>query len=115
MMTMHELSRKVGTSRSNAHRHIKKLGKVHREGVWIPHLLTDTNKRCKNNIRFLHSYKTLSPETKSGYSTTMLKRRNNGYLQVKPQFQPKAGLHPRKALLCVWWDSKGVIYFEVLK
>lgn len=25
----------------------------------------------------------------------------------------KAGLHPMKVLLCVWWDCKGIIHFEL--
>lgn len=24
----------------------------------------------------------------------------------------KAGLHPKKAMLCIWWDWKGVFYYE---
>ncbi|XP_055711489.1 histone-lysine N-methyltransferase SETMAR-like [Phlebotomus papatasi] len=26
----------------------------------------------------------------------------------------KGGLHPMKVLLCIWWDIRGVIYFELL-
>ena len=32
-----------------------------------------------------------------------------------PQSTPKLGLHPKKALLCVWCSIRGVIHFEVLK
>jgi histone-lysine N-methyltransferase SETMAR len=28
---------------------------------------------------------------------------------------PKQGLHPRKILLCVWWDIRGVIFFELIE
>ena len=31
-----------------------------------------------------------------------------------PQRCAKPGLHPRKVLLCVWWDYKGILYFELL-
>ena len=27
----------------------------------------------------------------------------------------KAGLHPMKVLLCVWWDCRGIIHFELLR
>ncbi|XP_070155184.1 histone-lysine N-methyltransferase SETMAR-like [Polyergus mexicanus] len=27
----------------------------------------------------------------------------------------KTGLHPMKVLLCIWWDRKGIIYFELLR
>ena len=30
-----------------------------------------------------------------------------------PPIIPKAGLHPKK-VLCIWWDWKGVLYYEIL-
>jgi len=27
---------------------------------------------------------------------------------------PKAGLHPKKVMLCIWWDWKGIVYYEFL-
>ena len=31
-----------------------------------------------------------------------------------PPTTMKAGLHPKKAMLCIWWDWKGVLYYELL-
>ena len=31
-----------------------------------------------------------------------------------PPTTPKAGLHLKKVMLCVWWDWKGVLYYELL-
>ena len=31
-----------------------------------------------------------------------------------PPTTPKAGLYPKKVMLCIWWDWKGVLYFELL-
>ena len=30
-----------------------------------------------------------------------------------PPTTPKAGLHPKK-VMCIWWDWKGVLYYELL-
>ena len=27
---------------------------------------------------------------------------------------PKPSLHPKKAMLCIWWNWKGVLYYELL-
>ena len=31
-----------------------------------------------------------------------------------PLTTPKVGLTPNKVMLCIWWDWKGVIYYELL-
>ena len=31
-----------------------------------------------------------------------------------PPNTPKAGLDPKKVMLCIWWDWKGVLYYELL-
>lgn len=45
----------------------------------------------------------------------MYDEKGAGNKQVKVQ-EPvaKAGLHPTKVLLSVWWDCKGIIFFELL-
>ena len=30
-----------------------------------------------------------------------------------PPTTPKASLHPKKGMLCIWWDWKGVPYYEL--
>ena len=32
----------------------------------------------------------------------------------EPPITPKAALHPKKVMLCKWWDWKGVLYYELL-
>jgi len=31
-----------------------------------------------------------------------------------PQTATKAGLHPKKMMLCIWWDIEGIVYYELL-
>ena len=52
---------------------------------------------------------------KSGYCTIMWKRRDHGASEMN-HHQPhqKAGLHPKKVMLCIWCDWKGVLYYELL-
>ena len=49
---------------------------------------------------------------KSGYFTTMLNRRDHGAGPNGPTpSTQKARLHPKTAILCIWWDWKGVLYY----
>ena len=41
-------------------------------------------------------------------------KRSWGKLHEPPPTTPKAGLHPKKVILCIWWDWKGVLYYELL-
>ncbi|GFT85078.1 histone-lysine N-methyltransferase SETMAR [Trichonephila clavipes] len=44
-------------------------------------------------------------------------KRKRQWLSPKepPQKTAKPGLHPKQALLCVWWGIRGIVHFEVLK
>ena len=42
------------------------------------------------------------------------RKRSWGKRNEPPPTTPKAGLHPKKVMLCVWWDWKGVLYYELL-
>ena len=35
--------------------------------------------------------------------------------QKKPTPLVKQDLHPRKTMLCVWWDWEGIIHYELLE
>ena len=41
-------------------------------------------------------------------------KRSWGKGNEPPPTTPKAGLHPKKVVLCIWWDWKGVLYYELL-
>ena len=40
-------------------------------------------------------------------------KRSWGKLNEPPPTTPKAGLHPKKVMLCIWWDWKGVLYYKL--
>ena len=52
---------------------------------------------------------------KSGYCSIMWNgKRSWGKWNEPPPTTPKAGLHAKKVMLCIWWDWKGVLYYELL-
>ena len=42
------------------------------------------------------------------------RKRSWGKSNDPPQTTSKGRLHPRKLLLSVWWDIKGIMFFELL-
>ena len=59
-------------------------------------------------------------EMRSGYSTTTSRRKNTMLSLVnrchRPQHQHHGfNLHDSKIMLCIWWDQKLLVYYELLK
>jgi len=52
---------------------------------------------------------------KNGSFTIMLNEKDLGESGMNHLLvTPKAGLYPKKVMLCVWWDWKGILYYELL-
>jgi len=122
--SIQELSDKLNSSWSTVQEHLAKIGKVSRQGIWIPHNLTENNKLTRLTIcisllsrqqsdPFLHRIIT-GDEKWVLYVNNKRKRQWLSHGQT-PIPTAKDDLHPKKVLLCVWWDSIGIIHFELLK
>jgi len=51
---------------------------------------------------------------KNGSFTIMLSKKDLGKWNEPSLAIPKADLHPKKVMLCVWWDWKEILYYELL-
>ena len=96
---------------------------MNRFDVWVPHKLSektilthisacDSLLKCNDNVLFLKQIVT-GDEKWILYNNVKWKR-SWGKQNEPPPTTPKAGLHPKKVMLCIWWDCKGVIYYELL-
>lgn len=121
--TTRELAEKFGCTHGTIENHLHAIGKVNRSGKWVPHELSNNNKTTRvtyagillrkvKNSGFLDSIVT-SDEKWIRYNNTTRKRQ---WLDVGEQPKPtaKPDIHGKKNMLCVWWNSKGLVYFEVL-
>ena len=71
-----------------------------------------STEKCNENIPFLKQI-VMGDEKWIPYNTVEWKRLW-GKQNEPPPTTPKAGLHPKKVMLCIWWDWKGVFYHELL-
>ncbi|CAO4381978.1 unnamed protein product [Caenorhabditis nigoni] len=121
--TVRELAQQFGCSHGTIANHLHAIGKTNRCGKWTPHELTDANKSTRvatagillsraKRSGFLDSIVT-GDEKWIRYDNTTKKRE---WLSVgeHPKPTPKPDLHGKKVMLCVWWNSEGVVYFEIL-
>lgn len=121
--TEQELAFQLGVSQMTISRHLHDLGKVLKAGKWVPHMLTEDNKYHRLTIcnslalrmkkkSFLYRIVT-GDETWIYYENPVLKKQwlNPGQT---PHATPKPDLHRKKVMLCIWWDSQGVLYYELL-
>jgi len=110
-------------SKSTIHEHFVKLGYINCFDVWIPRDLTEKN--LMDRISICDSlYATRRPFLKQVVTGDKkwiiynnVERKKSWGKRNEPPLatpSPKAGLHPKKVMLCVWWDWKGILYYELL-
>ena len=122
-LTVAEIQAVLGVSHGSVVTHLRKAGYVNRASLWLPHLLTDATLQKRldlcdsllnrnNEHPFLKKVVT-GDEKWILYNNVKRRRawRPKGNL---PQTVAKAGLHPKKVMLCIWWDFNGVIFYELL-
>jgi [histone H3]-lysine36 N-dimethyltransferase SETMAR len=119
-----QLGEQLGCHQKTVLRHLHELGKVHKASVWVPHQLTEDNKlqrvtTCmsllsRHNCEPFLNRIIAADEKWVDYDKTSRKWQWLDPHEA-PATTPKPDLHPKRQLLCVWWDSEGVIHFELLK
>ena len=121
--TTRELADKFECSKSSVNYHLKKLGKIHKSSAVVPYeLIPNQNKKrveiC-NNLLLRHKqtyghykrfHQTFTCDEKWCQYVNVVKRKE--WLSPGSKTSPisKPPLHPKKALLCVWWNFKEAIY-----
>jgi histone-lysine N-methyltransferase SETMAR len=122
-LTIQELSEKLNVSWSTVQEHLKKIGKVNRRGIWFPHELSEKNKAQRriicNSLLTRQLKEPFLERVVTGDEKWVLyvnTERKNQWLTPgqSPIPTSKTGLHPKKVLLCVWWDICGIIHFELM-
>jgi histone-lysine N-methyltransferase SETMAR len=120
--TTRELAEQLNCHHSTVERHLHALGKVHKYGRLVPHQLSKDNlvqraSMCASLLfRQKHEHfldRIVTGDEKWVCYDNVRRRKQcldpgqNPFPNVKPD------MHPKKIMLFIWWDMKGVIYFEL--
>ena len=120
---MREIADILKISKSGVENNLHQLGYVNHFDVWVPHKLSEKNlldgiSACNfllkhnENVPFLKQI-VMGNEKWILYNTVEWER-SRGKRNEPPPTTTKAGLHPKKMMLCIWWDWKGVLYYELI-
>lgn len=122
--TIAELSQKLNKPKSTIQEHLSKIGKVHREGVWVPHELTQGNKDMRvticRNLLVRNEKSPFLEQIVTGDEKWIVytnNKRKKQWLSPKehPIPTPKQEPFPMKVMLSIWWNFKGVVHYELLE
>ena len=114
---------KFKISKSNVENHLHELGYVNHFEVWVPYKLRKKNlldhiSTCNSLLQ--HNGNTpllkqiLTDDEKWILNNNVEWKRFGDEQKEPPPTIPKArSLHPKKVMLCTWWDWKGVLYYEL--
>ena len=109
--------------KSSFENHLHQLDYVNCLDVCIPHKLSENNlpdriSSCDSLLKHNENVLFLKPIVMGNKKWILYNnvewKRSWGKRDEPPPTTPKAGLHPKKVMLCIWWDWKGVFYYELL-
>lgn len=121
--TTREISDMLKISQASVVTHLAKLGYISRYDTLVPHKLTEKNINdrisvcnllLKRNEENPFLKRLITGDEKWIVYQNIKRKRSWVKPKDSPIRQPKAGLHPKKVMLSVWWDWKGIIYYELL-
>ena len=122
-VTEREIGEKLNKPKSTAHYHIKSLGLVKKLDIWVPHVLKEihlTNRinacdmQLKRNEFDPFLKRIITGDEKWIVYNNVSRKRSWSKHGEPAQTTSRADIHQKKVMLSVWWDWKGVVYFELL-
>lgn len=121
--SVRDIAEALDISHASVENHLRKLGYVSRLDVWVPHSLTEANlakrisicdslRKRQENDPFLK--RLVTGDEKWIVYDNVVRKKSWRPSNEPPGTTSKAGLHPKKIMLSVWWDFKGVIFYDLL-
>ena len=127
--TQRELAETMGCAQKTISNHLTSMGFTQKLGAWVPHELKEKHKENRMLIaaqnlarhrdtrghkqRFL--YRIVTGDEKWCLYVNMKQRKQYVAPGETPKPRIKQDLHPKKTMICVWWDWEGLLHWEMLE
>lgn len=121
--TTREIAEKLNVSHTCIEKHLQQLGFSKKLDIWVPHELKEIHlaKRIdicdmllKRNENEPFLKRIITGDEKWVVYNNITRKRSWSQPNEPPQTTSKPDIHQKKVLLSVWWDYKGIVYFELL-
>ncbi|UYV74262.1 hypothetical protein LAZ67_11002704 [Cordylochernes scorpioides] len=122
--TQEKLAKQLQVSQGAVSLRLNSLRMTQKLSRWVPHELSERQQErrlvtCEGLLArhekksFLH--RIVTSGEKSIHFSNPMRQRSWGLLGQFLKQKPRPNRLGKKAMLCVWWDQTGVIYFKLLK
>ena len=105
------------------------MGFAEKLGVWVPHALSENNKEYHLQIASQHLahhqatrdhkhhflFQIMTGDEKWCLYINMKQRKEWVAPGDTPKPRVKPHLHPKKTIICVWWDWEGMVHWKMLE
>ena len=121
--TTRDIAEKLNVSHTCIEKKLKMLGYVKKLDLWLPHQLKEIHLTQRISIcDSLLKRNEIDPFLKNLITGdekwivyNNVNRKRSWVMQDEPaQTTSKAEIHQKKIMLSVWWDYKGILYFELM-
>lgn len=117
------LANELGCDHTAILYHLNQLGYRSKLGSWVPHELSQTQQDVRTSIcsSLLNSHRTpgwldhlITGDEKWILYVNITRKHQWLKSNQHPSTTPKPEMHATKVMLSVWWDAKGVVYWQLL-
>lgn len=122
--TQKMLAEALNVTQQSISNRLHAIGKIRKTGKWVPHQLTERQQENRKTIcemllkrheRKSFLYRIVTGDEKWIYFENP-KRKHSWVSPGKPSTSAaKPNRFGKKRMLCVWWDQRGIVYYELLE